>query len=143
VDVLRPKWKRDILHALCGTRDEQCRGTVSTLYAGDTWVASHFGLRSGSALHYWFPVYNPELKALAPGRILLKQIILGAQPLGLERIDRGAGDSVAKRDFSTSQHFFLEGLWQRPGLAALAHRVELGISWRLARYNAPAAHESE
>ena len=142
-DVLRPKWKRDILYALCGTCDEQCRGTVSTLHAGDTWVASHFGLRSGSTLHYWFPVYNPELKAFAPGRILLKQIILGTQSLGLERIDRGAGDSVAKRDFSTSRHFFFSGLWQRPSVAALAHRVELGISWRLARYNAPAGHESE
>jgi CelD/BcsL family acetyltransferase involved in cellulose biosynthesis len=141
-DALRAKRTRDILYALCGTRDEQCHGTVSTLYAGDTWVASHFGLRSGSTLHFWFPVYNPELRAFAPGRILLKQIILGTQ-LGLERIDRGAGDSVAKRDFSTSQHYFFSGLWQRPGIAALAHRVELGVSWRLADFRARGAHVSE
>jgi len=143
MDSLRAKHTRDILHALCDTRDEQCHGTVSTLHAGDTWVASHFGLRSGSTLHYWFPVYNPELKALAPGRMLLKQIILGAQQLGLERIDRGAGDSVAKRDFSTSRHFFFSGLWQRPGLSALAHRVGLGIGWRLAGFGARGMHESE
>jgi CelD/BcsL family acetyltransferase involved in cellulose biosynthesis len=133
-DVLSEKRSRDILHALCGTRDEQCSGVVSTLYAGDIWVASHFGLRCGSTLHYWFPVYNPELKAFAPGRILLKQIILGTQSHGLERIDRGAGDSVAKRDFATSQHFYHSGLWQRPGITALTHRAGLAIGWRMARY---------
>jgi CelD/BcsL family acetyltransferase involved in cellulose biosynthesis len=133
-DVLSEKRTRDILHALCGTRDEQCSGVVSTLYAGDTWVASQFGLRSGSTLHYWFPVYNPALKAFAPGRILLKQIIHNAQTNGLKRIDRGAGDSVAKRDLATSQHFFYEGLWQRPGGIAFAHRVGLAIGWRMARH---------
>jgi len=141
-DALRAKQTRDILYALCETRDEQCCGTVSTLYAGDTWVASHFGLRSGSTLHYWFPVYNPELKAFAPGRILLKQIILGTQ-LGLERIDRGAGDSVAKRDFSTSRHFFHSGLWQRPGIVALSHRAGLAIGWRLERLKKSATADSE
>jgi CelD/BcsL family acetyltransferase involved in cellulose biosynthesis len=143
VDSLRAKRTRDILHALCDTRDEQCHGMVSTLHAGDTWVASHFGLRSGATLHYWFPVYNPELKAFAPGRILLKRIILDAQRHALARVDRGAGDSVAKRDFSTSQQYFFSGLWQRPGIAALAHRVELGISWRLADLRARGAHVSE
>jgi len=143
VDSLRAKRTRDILHALNGTRDEQCRGMVSTLYAGDTWVASHFGLRSGATLHYWFPVYNPALKAFAPGRILLKQIILDAQIHGLARIDRGAGDSVAKRDFSTSQHFFYSGLWQRPSIAALSHRTGLSIGWRLERLRGSATADVE
>jgi len=133
-DVLSGTRTQDILRALCQTRDVQCSGIVSTLYAGDTWVASHFGLRSGSTLHYWFPVYNPALKAFAPGRILLKQIIQSAQSHGLERIDRGAGDSVAKRDFATSQHFFYAGLWQRSGVIALAHRAGLAIGWRMDRY---------
>lgn len=133
-DVLSEKRTRDILHALARTRDAQCSGIISTLHAGDTWVASHFGLLCGSTLHYWFPVYNPALKAFAPGRILLKQIIHSAQKNGLERIDRGAGDSVAKRDFSTSQHFFYSGLWQQPGLIALSHRVGLAIGWRMERH---------
>jgi len=142
-DVLSENRTQDILHALCRTRDEQCSGVVSTLHAGDTWVASHFGLRSGSTLHYWFPVYNPALKAFAPGRILLKQIIDNAQSNGLERIDRGGGDSVAKRDFATSQHFFYSGLWQQPGLIALSHRVSLAIGWRMDRYRRRGKAESE
>jgi CelD/BcsL family acetyltransferase involved in cellulose biosynthesis len=142
-DVLSEKRTQDILHALCRIRDPQCSGIVSTLHAGDTWVASHFGLRCGSTLHYWFPVYNPALKAFAPGRILLKQIIHSAQAHGLERIDRGGGDSVAKRDFATSQHFFYSGLWQQPGPIALSHRVGLAIGWRLARYKTRGKAELE
>jgi CelD/BcsL family acetyltransferase involved in cellulose biosynthesis len=132
-DVLSKRQTQNILHALYRTRDEQCSGVMSTLYAGNTWVASHFGLRCGSTLHYWFPVYNPILKAFAPGRILLKQIIQSSQANGLKCIDRGAGDSVAKRDLSTSQHLFYSGLWQQPGFIALSHRLGLAIGWRLAR----------
>ena len=142
-DVLSEKRTRDILHALGRTRDAQCSGIVSTLHAGDTWVASHFGLLCGSTLHYWFPVYNPALKAFAPGRVLLKQIIYSAQANGLVRIDRGAGDSVAKRDFATSQHFFYSGLWQQPGLVALSHRVGLAIGWRMDRYRKRGGAELE
>jgi CelD/BcsL family acetyltransferase involved in cellulose biosynthesis len=131
-DVLADERARTILRALHRTRDSQCSGIISTLHAGDTWVASHFGLRAGSTLHYWFPVYNPALKAFSPGRLLLKQIILGARQLGLARIDRGGGDSPAKREFATSQHFFYSGLWQRPGVAALAYHIGLSISWRAA-----------
>jgi len=130
-DALSGKRARAILHTLCRTRDPQCSGIISTLYAGRTWVASHFGLRSGSTLHYWFPVYNPALKAFAPGRILLKQLILNSRTHGLVRIDRGAGDSVAKRDFSTSHHFFCGGLWQRPGAVSAAHRAAIAIDWRM------------
>jgi CelD/BcsL family acetyltransferase involved in cellulose biosynthesis len=133
-DALSGNRTRTILNALCHSRDPQCSGIVSTLHVGETWVASHFGLRSGSTLHYWFPVYNPALKAYAPGRILLKQIIQCSQLYGLERIDRGAGDSVAKRDFATAQNFFSTGLWQQPGIVAAAHRVGLGAGWRIARY---------
>jgi len=132
-DVLRSRQVRAILHALRRTDDPQCTGVISTLYAGDTWVASHFGLQAGSTLHYWFPVYNPLLKAFSPGRILLKQIILGAQCHGLSLIDRGAGDSIAKRDFSTSQHVFNGGLWQRQGVSAFIHRIGFAIEWRLSR----------
>lgn len=133
-DVLYKERTRDILQALSRTRDAQCSGIMSTLHAGDTWVASHFGLLCGSTLHYWFPVYNPALKSFAPGRILLKQIIQNAQTNGLTRIDRGAGDSVAKRDLATSQHLFYSGLWQRSGLFALSHRASLAIGWRIDRY---------
>ena len=94
------------LRTLSKTDHPLCSGRLSTLYAGDTWVASHFGLRCDRTLHYWFPVYNPDLGSYGPGRLLLKQILNAGSEHGISRIDRGAGDTVAKRDFSTSQHHF-------------------------------------
>jgi CelD/BcsL family acetyltransferase involved in cellulose biosynthesis len=104
-------------------------------------VASHFGLKSGRTLHYWFPVYNPEMKAFAPGRILLKQVILAAQDIAV--IDRGAGDSVAKRDLATSHHLFGTGLWQRSGTAALAHRLGIALQWRAEYFLSRRNHEPD
>ena len=111
-----------------------CSGVLSTLYAGDTWVASHFGLRCNRTLHYWFPVYNPELGSYGPGRLLLKQILNSGNAHGISRIDRGAGDTVAKRDFSTSQHHFLKGLWSRGGVRATGYRAGLSAMWKFGSF---------
>jgi len=79
------------LRSLSKTDHPLCSGVLSTLYAGDTWVASHFGLRCNHTLHYWFPVYNPKLGSYGPGRLLLKQILNAGHEHGISRIDRGAG----------------------------------------------------
>ena len=105
---------------------------MSTLYAGETWIASHFGLACNKTLHYWFPAYNPELRSLSPGRLLLKSIIDASDKAGLVRIDRGAGDTVAKRDFSTSSHRFHRGLWHRANAISLGYQLGLSARWRLA-----------
>lgn len=131
-DTLADPSARAFLRHLAGQRHSQCRGILSTLYAGDVWVASHFGLRCEQTLHYWFPVYNPQLSAYGPGRLLIKQVIEAGANQGVTRIDRGAGDSAAKRDLSTRQHAYLRGLWLRPGVQGLAYRMALSARWRLA-----------
>ena len=100
---------------------------------GDVWAAIHFGLRSAKTLHYWFPVYNPELSTYAPGRLLLHHVIANAQQAGLEIIDRGAGESQAKRDFPSERRIFHAGVWHRPGLKSLAYRAYQSAIWRLER----------
>ncbi len=111
--------------------DPDCHAVLSTLHAGEEWVASHFGLRSGGTLHYWFPVYNPHMRAFAPGRLLVKAILQSAAETGLTMIDRGSGDSPAKLDFATSKHYFQRGLWSRPGLSSALYRAGLSAQWRL------------
>lgn len=130
-DVLAPEWKRKLLHELAASRDPQCAGVLSTLYAGDTWVASHFGLRGGHTLHYWFPVYNDDLAKFAPGHLLLKQIIENSRMLGIEVIDRGAGDQPHKTAYVTETHRFFRGCWSRRSPQALVHRAVQSLSWRL------------
>jgi len=129
-DALVDPGTRRFLHLLAQGDDPLCRGIMSTLYAGDTWVASHFGLMHGGTLHFWFPVYNPELQQFSPGRVLLTAIIRQADGLGLKRIDRGVGDSPAKRDFANAEHSFTRGLWQRRNLPAMLIRAGLSLKWR-------------
>lgn len=130
-DSMAAPAKRKFLEALADIDDPDCRATLSTLHAGDEWVGSHFGLMHGSTLHYWFPVYNPQMRNFGPGRLLIKSIVDSAQENGVARIDRGAGDSQAKLDFATSRHHFLRGVWARPGLVSLAYRAGLSVQWRI------------
>ncbi len=130
-DSMASPTKRKFLAAIAAIDDPDCRPTLSTLHAGDEWICSHFGLMCGSTLHYWFPVYNPQMRNFGPGRLLVKAIIDAAEENGVKMIDRGAGDSQAKLDFATSQHRFLRGVWARPGLTSLAYRAALSAQWRL------------
>lgn len=130
-DSMASPEKRKFLAALAAVDDPDCRPTLSTLHAGDEWVCSHFGLMYGSTLHYWFPVYNPQMRSFGPGRLLVKAIIDSAEENGVTRIDRGAGDSQAKLDFATSRHHFLRGVWALPGISSFAYRAGLSAKWRL------------
>jgi CelD/BcsL family acetyltransferase involved in cellulose biosynthesis len=132
-DPMSAEVTRRFLERLAASESPVCRAVLSTLHAGETWVASHFGLMCGGMLHYWFPVYNPELRSYAPGRLLVAAIIRSAEDHGVDCIDRGAGDSSAKRDFATEQHSFVRGLWHRPSMSSLIYRVGLSASWRIAR----------
>lgn len=130
-DPLASSAKRRFLAALAAGDGADCRATLSTLHAGGKWVGSHFGLMYGSTLHYWFPVYNPQMRNFGPGRLLIKAIIDAAAQNGVTAIDRGAGNASAKLDFATSRHAFLRGIWARPGLTSLAYRAGMSARWRL------------
>jgi CelD/BcsL family acetyltransferase involved in cellulose biosynthesis len=130
-DSLSRASARDFLFALSTGHDADCIPVLSTLHAGETWVASHFGLQCGSTLHYWFPVYNPDMRAFSPGRLLVRALIRESAALGITAIDRGAGDSQAKRDFANSERRYLRGVWYAPGFAGIAYRAGLSGIWRL------------
>lgn len=121
-----------LLHALVALRDPMCTGVLSTLHAGGQLVAVHFGLQSGAMLHFWFPVYEERYAAYSPGRILYRHIIRDAHLHGIEVIDRGEGDSKAKRDFANEEHLFYKGLWSH-GLRGLVGQAALSAQWRLHR----------
>jgi CelD/BcsL family acetyltransferase involved in cellulose biosynthesis len=137
-DPLAPPWARALLAVLAMAEYQTCSGILSTLYAGDTWVASHFGLRSSHILHDWFPVYNPELREFGPGRLLLKSMCECATNEGIQCIDRGAGESPAKRDLGNERHLFYRGAWFRRGTRAMAVRMLWSLRWRLAPSAKPA-----
>jgi CelD/BcsL family acetyltransferase involved in cellulose biosynthesis len=133
-DSLKLMWRRALLRRLTQSDLRIFRAKLSTLFAGDTWVASQLSLRGVGVLHNWFPVYNRCLSHYAPGRLLLKHIACAAPAEGIFTIDRGVGDTQAKRDFATREQLLYRGVWHRPNIQSLIYRAACSLSWRLAGF---------
>jgi len=85
------------MHNMLKVSTDDFAGALSAVYAGDRLVAAHFGMRAGGVLHWWFPVYDPALSGLAPGWILLRELVAAAPGLDVRRIDLGRGEDEYKR----------------------------------------------
>lgn len=105
--------RHDLLTRLLHTRDSSFGGVLSTLHAGPHLVAAHFGIRSGNVLHWWFPVYDPAFSSLAPGWMLLRELVAAAPALGITRIDLGRGDDEYKRRAKTGETPVCQGIVTR------------------------------
>lgn len=130
-DLFAVEWIRRLMDTLAASREETCAGIVSTLYAGETWVASHFGLRCLEMLHYWLPVYNPDLSRLGPGRMLLRAFIERSAEMGIRRIDHGLGEARYKQECSNARHTYYRGAWQRSSVRSLLGRAAESARWRI------------
>jgi CelD/BcsL family acetyltransferase involved in cellulose biosynthesis len=102
--------RSELLTRLLRTRDSSFGGVLSTLRAGPHLVAAHFGMRSGSVLHWWFPVYDPAFAHLSPGWMLLRELVIAAPELGITRIDLGRGDDEYKRRAKTGETMVGQGV---------------------------------
>ena len=131
-DALAQPWKTRLLAELSGYRFDSCRALLSTLAAGDQWLAMHIGLVGNGVLQYWLPVYNPALSKYAPGRLLIHHIIAGSAAAGIHTIDRGEGDTASKRELANEEHQFLRGVWQNQSPSSLIAKGLNSIKWRLA-----------
>jgi CelD/BcsL family acetyltransferase involved in cellulose biosynthesis len=100
-DYFAAAGRQELLGSLLGNHDRDFGAVLSGVYAGDRLVAAHFGLRSDAVLHWWFPVYDPELARFGPGWLLLRQLVLAGPDLGITRIDLGRGDDEYKRRAKT------------------------------------------
>lgn len=109
-----------LLESLLRTRDGSFGGVLSTLRAGPTLLAAHFGLRAGGVLHWWFPVYDPAFARLSPGWMLLRELVEAAPALGVTRIDLGRGEDEYKRRAKTGETRVLQGVVTRNPLRRAA-----------------------
>lgn len=101
--------RRDFVHHLAETRTDGFGGVLSAVYAGETLLAAHFGLRDGAVLHWWFPVFDRSHAELAPGWILLRELIAAAPELGLARVDLGPGEEDYKLRVMTGSKLVCHG----------------------------------
>lgn len=130
-DPLAIEANRRLLVLLARGGGPDCRVVLTRLSAGGRTLAQHLGLMHGGTLSYWFPVYDPAARKVSPGRILLWHTIRNAEAQGITLIDRGGGDSQAKRDFSTGTVTFGIAHLAASGLRGGVARVAQALAWRL------------
>jgi CelD/BcsL family acetyltransferase involved in cellulose biosynthesis len=130
-DSLKEPWKRNVLATLANYQFGTCSGVLSTLFAGDKWIASHFGIMGNGTLHLWFPVYNPEFARYSPGRLLLHHIVESCASHGFHTIDRGEGDTPRKREIANEEYRLYRGVWQnQSGISRFTHAVNR-VRWKV------------
>lgn len=129
-DSLSEVWKIDLLEALSKVQDESFEAVVSTLYCGETWLASHLGLKANGILQYWLPVYATEYRNYAPGRLLLFANIESLENNELSIIDRGEGLSDAKKDTANYLYHMGKGSLEKSTLQTLFSKVLQKYRWK-------------
>ncbi|MBI3547909.1 MAG: GNAT family N-acetyltransferase [Elusimicrobia bacterium] len=134
-DAFRHRWAREIVERAHGTRTPRFAGVLSALYAGDTLVAAHFGMRSAEVWHYWFPAYDANFGKYSPGLILLLRMAESAAGLGLRYVDLGKGDDAYKEIMASGVVDVATGSVQGPVRAFFRFfpRVVSGGWYRLRR----------
>jgi CelD/BcsL family acetyltransferase involved in cellulose biosynthesis len=90
-------------------RDGDFRGLMINLYAGDTLVGGHFGVRQGDVYHPWIASTNPELPPGRRGRSSSCAAIAAMPELGLSRYDLGPGHDHYKRSYGRNTMTIGEG----------------------------------
>lgn len=123
-DIFKISWVRQVMDEIRRSDGADFAGLLSTLHAGDTLIAAHFGMRSQNVLHYWFPWYRTDYAEYSPGLILLAQCARHAPQSGITLIDLGRGDQAYKLRFSTGANRLCEGAISSP---ALLGRVRAGL----------------
>jgi CelD/BcsL family acetyltransferase involved in cellulose biosynthesis len=109
----------------------ECQLVMSRLEAGGTVLAQHLGPQHHGVLSHWFPVYDPAVRNLSPGRLLLWHMIQDAVEAGIRLIDFGEGDALYKREFATATVNYGRANWSIGDLRSMVARAYQGVEWRL------------
>jgi CelD/BcsL family acetyltransferase involved in cellulose biosynthesis len=130
-DFLRADWTRELMADLFVQRDGELRGLMINLYAGDTLVSGHFGIRQGAVYHPWIASTNPAHAAWSPGQIFFLRAIAAMPELGLTRYDLGPGHDHYKRAYGLNTATIGEGAATAASIGGrMAHSME--SVWSLA-----------
>jgi CelD/BcsL family acetyltransferase involved in cellulose biosynthesis len=100
---------RALVHHLLDVRDDTFAAPLTVLYAGDTLVAAHLGLRSRGTLAWWFPVYDPAFAAFSPGLVMCLDLARTMVGHELTLLDLGKGDEPYKGRLSNTAVELLSG----------------------------------
>jgi CelD/BcsL family acetyltransferase involved in cellulose biosynthesis len=117
------EWIQRLVWDLFESNSDGCTGVLSALYAGERFVAAHFGLRSDGCLACWFPAYDQSLARYSPGLLLHLRMADAAATAGLRYLDLGKGDEAYKQSLKTGDLTVGEGWIRRPSVGAVVQSV--------------------
>jgi CelD/BcsL family acetyltransferase involved in cellulose biosynthesis len=123
---IKSDWVGEVLERLRHYSEPEFSGVMTSLHAGDKLLAAHFGLRTSSVWHWWFPSYDLAAYKLGPGINLVDQCAMAAEKHGIALIDFGRGDGAFKLLFADRHVDLCEGSITRPG--SLAKVVRKGTN---------------
>ncbi|MFC4060497.1 GNAT family N-acetyltransferase [Planomonospora corallina] len=118
VDRFAQPWIVRLVEEMHACRSDDFAGVLTMVYAGDTPVAGHFGLRTAQNLVGWFPAYDPAYAPYSPG--IMHHLFLAehAAAAGLSQVDMGKGDREYKDWLRTGVMMVAEARVARPSPTA-------------------------
>ena len=108
-NIFAGPWTMAFLRRLSTLASDDFGLRFATLRAGSRIVAAEVGLRSGSAYHLWFPVYDPDFARYSPGALMTLETLRVAPEHGIATVDFGPAGEDYKRDFAEPGRLVLEG----------------------------------
>jgi CelD/BcsL family acetyltransferase involved in cellulose biosynthesis len=126
-DVFAARWRVDLIERILAARTPTFAGVLSTLRAGERLVAVHLGMRSATALHSWFPAYDPEFSQYSPGLVLLLELARVCEQWGMTMLDLGRGDAAYKTRLMSGSVPVAQGAVALPGPLAAGRRARAGL----------------
>lgn len=109
----------------------QVRALFSVLKVDNKLVAAHFGMKTATSLHYWFPAYDEQHGVYSPGKVLMAHMLPALSSLGVETIDFGEGSAPYKTAISNSQEVLGKAVLINGWLGSIA-MLPKRIAWRMA-----------
>lgn len=94
IDVFSFPWSRDLLSVIKDMQGPTFSGMLSCIYAGDSLIAIHMGMRSRWVWNWWFPRHDSDYHSYSPGIMLRIFAAEHAAEMGLSRLDLGKGDET-------------------------------------------------
>lgn len=121
-NVMAEDWTRALLERIWQSQSSApgFGGALSALYAGDTLVAAHLGMRSETVWHWWIPAYDPVFSVYSPGMQILLGSASAAADAGCKTLDLGKGTEAYKQTLANTYLPLVEGWVGRPAAATAA-----------------------
>lgn len=96
VDAFQFEWLRQLLDRIRLQQTDDFSGVMSALYAGKHLVAVHYGMKSKTVAHSWYPAYDVAFARHSPGITLLLKLAEALADEGIQRIDFAARQQIYK-----------------------------------------------